>query len=74
MVTFESDYNNGAHPTVLRSLIDSNDKKSSSYGSDYWSQEAREKIRLACQCNKAAHRQMLRSLMLCFRLMVLSLL
>lgn len=53
MVTFESDYNNGAHPTVLRSLIDSNDKKSSSYGSDCWSQEAREKIRLACQCNKA---------------------
>ena len=53
MVTFESDYNNGAHPTVLRSLIDSNDKKSSSYGSDYWSQEAREKIRQACQCNKA---------------------
>ena len=53
MVTFESDYNNGAHPTVLRSLIDSNDKKSSSYGSDYWSQEAREKIRRACQCNKA---------------------
>lgn len=53
MVTFESDYNNGAHPTVLRSLIDSNDKKSSSYGSDYWSQEAREKIRRACQCNNA---------------------
>lgn len=53
MVTFESDYNNGAHPTVLRSLIDSNDKKSSSYGSDYWSQEARDKIRRACQCNKA---------------------
>ena len=53
MVTFESDYNNGAHPTVLRSLIDSNDKKSSSYGSDYWSQEAREKVRRACQCNKA---------------------
>ena len=53
MVTFESDYNNGAHPTVLRSLIDSNDKKSSSYGSDCWSQEAREKIRRACQCNNA---------------------
>lgn len=53
MVTFESDYNNGAHPTVLRSLIDSNDKKSSSYGSDYWSKEAREKIRRACQCNNA---------------------
>ncbi len=48
MTSFESDYNNGAHPLVLRRLIETNDNSSSSYGSDIWSQQAREKIRRAC--------------------------
>ena len=49
MTSFESDYNNGAHPLVLRRLIETNDTKSSSYGSDVWSEQAREKIRQVCQ-------------------------
>ena len=49
MTSFESDYNNGAHSIVLRSLIETNNTKSSSYGSDVWSEQAREKIRQACQ-------------------------
>lgn len=49
MTSFESDYNNGAHSLVLRSLIETNNTKSSSYGSDVWSEQAREKIRQACQ-------------------------
>ena len=53
MTSFESDYNNGAHPDVLRRLIETNDKQSMSYGFDEWSESAREKIRAACQCPNA---------------------
>ena len=51
--TFESDYNNGAHPAVLRRFIETNDYTSQSYGFDQWSESAREKIRHACQCPDA---------------------
>ena len=47
--SFESDYNNGAHPNVLRRLIETNDCQSASYGHDMWSKLAREKIRAACE-------------------------
>jgi len=47
--TFESDYNNGAHPLVLQHFIDTNSMASASYGFDQWSEQAREKIRKACQ-------------------------
>ena len=50
MISFESDYNNGAHPEVLRHLIETNNSQSSSYGFDIWSEQARERIRKACQC------------------------
>ena len=53
MVSFESDYNNGAHPDVLQHLIDTNQMQSASYGTDIWSHQAREKIRQACQCPDA---------------------
>ncbi len=53
MISFESDYNNGAHPDVLQRLIDSNSEESSSYGEDVWSEQAREKIRKACDCKDA---------------------
>ncbi len=49
MTSFESDYNNGAHPHVLRRLIETNDCQSASYGYDEWSDQARQKIRTACQ-------------------------
>ena len=32
MISFESDYNNGAHPHVLQYLLDTNDSQSASYG------------------------------------------
>lgn len=51
--SFESDYNNGAHPCVLRRLIETNGSTSLSYGFDEWSESAREKIRAACQCPDA---------------------
>lgn len=51
--SFESDYNNGAHPMVLRRLIETNGSQSASYGYDEWSEQAREKIRETCQCHEA---------------------
>ena len=51
--SFESDYNNGAHPAVLRALLDTNQQQSASYGYDIWSERARENIRNACQCPDA---------------------
>lgn len=53
MTSFESDYNNGAHPLVLQHLLDTNIRQSASYGYDEWSEQAREKIRNACQCPEA---------------------
>lgn len=53
MVSFESDYNNGAHPLVLHHLVETNDAQSQSYGFDEWSESARRKIRAACQCPEA---------------------
>ena len=53
MTSFESDYNNGAHPMVLRHLMETNDQPSASYGFDEWSEAARQKIRTACQCPEA---------------------
>ena len=53
MTSFESDYNNGAHPEILRRLLETNDSQSASYGYDEWSDAAREKIREACQCPDA---------------------
>ena len=53
LVSFESDYNNGAHPDVLRHLVDTNALQSASYGYDYWSEQAKQKIRSACQCPEA---------------------
>ena len=51
--SFESDYNNGAHPDVLQHLLKTNEPSSASYGQDEWSQQARQKIRQACQCAEA---------------------
>lgn len=53
MTSFESDYNNGTHPLVLQHLIDTNTMQSQSYGFDTWSEQARHKIRTACQCPEA---------------------
>ena len=47
-ISFECDYNNGAHPRVMEHLMATNDKQSLTYGFDEWSESAKEKIRLAC--------------------------
>lgn len=53
MISFESDYNNGAHPKVLQHLVDTNGQQSLSYGFDEWTESAKKKIRLACQTPNA---------------------
>ena len=51
--SFESDYNNGAHPEVICHLLVTNGKQSQSYGFDEWSEQARNKIRTAIECPEA---------------------
>jgi len=53
MISFESDYNNGAHPAVLQHLIETNSQQSASYGYDCWSEQARQRIREACKTPEA---------------------
>lgn len=48
MVSFESDYNNGAHPKVLEHLLETNAKQSLTYGYDAWTKSAKLKIQAAC--------------------------
>ena len=47
MVSFECDYNNGAHPKVLEALINSNGEIHYGYGNDDTCRAAAEKIRKA---------------------------
>ena len=48
MISFECDYNNGAHPDVLQHILESNKKQSLTYGDDCWSHHAKEEIKKAC--------------------------
>ncbi|MBQ5809995.1 MAG: aminotransferase class I/II-fold pyridoxal phosphate-dependent enzyme [Clostridia bacterium] len=48
MISFECDYNNGAHPKVLEALVKSNDMVLSGYGVDPVCLAAKEKIKAAC--------------------------
>ena len=48
MISFECDYNNGAHPLVLQNLIANNDARPTAYGFDEFSERAKEKIKRAC--------------------------
>lgn len=47
MLSFESDYTEGAHPDILRRLIETNLVQQPGYGSDVWCDSAKEKIRTA---------------------------
>ena len=52
-LTFESDYNNGAHPALLRKLLETNEEKSETYGFDEWSLSAKDKVKKACEDDDA---------------------
>ena len=53
MISFECDYNNGAHPQVLRHLLETNDQQSLTYGFDTWSNRAKAKIKVAYEAPDA---------------------
>lgn len=53
MISFESDYIAGAHPFILKRLLETNMEPLSGYGTDAFCQSAREKIREACECQDA---------------------
>ena len=50
MISFESDYTNGAHPTILQRFIETNDEALATYGFDKYTESAKEKIKKACNC------------------------
>lgn len=53
MLTFESDYVEGAHPRILERLIETNLVQVSGYGNDPFTESAKEKIRKAIDCPEA---------------------
>ena len=53
MISFENDYTTGAHPQVLKMLLETNLEAVSGYGSDSYCSSAREKISKACECPEA---------------------
>jgi len=53
MLSFESDYIEGAHPLILQKIIDSNMEQLSGYGADCYTQSAKEKIAKACNLPSA---------------------
>ncbi|MBQ8680471.1 MAG: low specificity L-threonine aldolase [Treponema sp.] len=57
MISFESDYIEGAHPAILEALAKSNMEALSGYGSDSYTKSAKEKIALACGLSKKQSNQ-----------------
>ena len=53
MLYFENDYCEGAHPAVLNRLMETNMEKLPGYGTDPYTESAKEKIRRACGCPEA---------------------
>lgn len=49
MIQFQCDYNEGAHPSILQRLLDSNMEQTVGYGEDAYCDEARKLIQKACQ-------------------------
>ena len=53
MLYFENDYCEGAHPEILKKLVETNFEKVPGYGTDRYCENAKEKIRAACACPDA---------------------
>ena len=52
-LSFASDYLEGAHPAILRRLAETNLMQSAGYGTDEFSEAARDKVRAACRAPEA---------------------
>ena len=53
MLSFESDYIQGAHEKILQRLTETNLEPLSGYGNDTYCASAKEKIKAACECPEA---------------------
>lgn len=53
MLSFECDYNQGAHEKILQRLAETNREPQPGYGEDAYCAAAKEKIRAACECPEA---------------------
>lgn len=53
MLSFENDYNVGAHPKLLQRLAETNLQPQTGYGGDEYCRSAKEKIRAACEAPEA---------------------
>ena len=53
MISFECDYNTGAHPEILKRFEETNLIPAPGYGDDPFTASAKEKIRNACACPEA---------------------
>lgn len=49
MLHFDCDYMEGAHPQILKKLVETNMEQTSGYGMDAYTEEAKQKIREACK-------------------------
>ncbi len=54
ILNFANDYLQGAHPAILKRIMETNEMEMSGYGSDSISASAVESIRKACACPQAA--------------------
>ena len=54
MISFENDYNTGAHPLILKRLAETNFEPLPGYGADPYCESAKSKIRKACGRENAA--------------------
>lgn len=53
MLSFESDYTEGAHERILQRFLETNFEQLPGYGSDKYCMQAKKKIKKACQCPQA---------------------
>ena len=53
MLSFQNDYQEGAHEKILARLIETNLEPLSGYGSDPYCESAKKKIQTACDCPEA---------------------
>ena len=53
IISFESDYTEGACEPILRKMLETNMEQLSGYGTDTYCEQAKKKIKAACECPDA---------------------
>ena len=53
-IMLASDYQEGAHPAIMKRLVETNLLSNAGYGADEFSESARKRIRTACACPNAS--------------------